>query len=353
MSVTIKDVAKRAGVSPSTVSRVLSNHPRISHATSEKVRAIMEDMGYHPNIMAKSLVSKTTQSLGVILPKPAEELFLNTFFMELIRGIVAQANRSGYDVVLSSGSSEQEEVDAVSRLVYGGRIDGAILLYSRKNDPVVDFLSRNQFPAVLVGRSEQHSNMITVDTDNIQAAADATRHLIQMGHRRIGFVSGPPELVVSVDRMAGFKRALQEAGLEYRKDWIVEGEFLQESGYRAMSFFMNLPERPTALVVVDDMVSFGILRGLHELGYRVPEDIAIVSFNNIALSELSTPPLTSIDIGIYHLGYTASQALIQAIQDKNKEDETIHYQRHIVPHRLVLRESSMFSPSAPKSPPTP
>ncbi|WIM38041.1 LacI family DNA-binding transcriptional regulator [Paenibacillus sp. PK4536] len=341
MSVTIKDVAKRAGVSPSTVSRVLSNHPRISHATSEKVREIMEEMGYHPNMMAKSLVSKTTKSLGVILPKPAEELFLNTFFMELIRGIVTQANRSGYDVVLTSGASEKEEVDAVSRLVFGGRIDGAILLYSRQNDPVVDFLSDKEFPTVLIGRSEQHANVLSVDTNNIEAAADATRHLIQLGHRRIGFVSGPSELVVSLDRMSGYRQALQEVGLPLRDDWIVEGEFLQESGYRAMSFFMNLPERPTALVVVDDIVSFGILRGLHELGYKVPDDISIVSFNNIALAELSTPPLSSIDIGIYHLGYTASQALIQAIRG---DDHALLSQRHIVPHRLIVRESSMFSP---------
>lgn len=244
MSVTIKDVAKKAGVSPSTVSRVLSNNSRISRETSQRVRDVMEELGYHPNIMAKSLVSRTTESICVILPKPAEELFLNLFFMELIRGIVTQANRSGYDVLISSGGSEQEEVEALSRLLKGKRVDGAILLYSRKDDQVVEFLTSNHYPFVLIGRSEKYPDILSVDNDNVQAAYDATKHLISLGHERIGFVSGPPNHIVSRDRLKGYVNALTEAGLEMRKEWIVEGEFLQESGYRAMSFFYEFARAP-------------------------------------------------------------------------------------------------------------
>jgi len=340
MAVTIKDVARKAGVSPSTVSRVLSNHPRISTETSQKVRAIMEQLGYHPNIMAKSLVSKTTNSICIMLPKSAEELFSNYFFMELIRGIVTQASRVGYDVLISSGANEKEEVEGVSRLLNGRRVDGVILLYSRTDDPVIDFLQEHSHPFVLIGRSDKYSDILSVDTDNVQASYDSTKHLISLGHERIGFVSGPPELVVSKDRLKGYLKALADAGLESRPEWIVEGEFLQESGYRAMSFFMNLPNRPTALVLIDDVVAFGILRGLHELNYRVPEDLCLVSFNNIPLSELSTPPLSSVDIGIYNLGYTASQVLIQSI--KNNQDES-YQKRQIIPHRLMIRESSIHS----------
>lgn len=340
MAVTIKDVAKKAGVSPSTVSRVLSNHPRISAETSRKVKDIMDQLGYHPNIMAKSLVSKTTNSICIMLPKSAEELFSNFFFMELIRGIVTQASRLGYDVLISSGANEKEEVEGVSRLLNGRRVDGVILLYSRKDDPVIDFLHENGHPFVLIGRSEQYPDILSVDNDNVKASYDATKHLISLGHERIGFVSGPPDLVVSKDRLKGYLDALHDSGLEMRPEWIVEGEFLQESGYRAMSFFMNLPDRPTAIVLIDDVVSFGVLRGLHELKYKVPEDLCLVSFNNIPLSELSTPPLSSIDIGIYNLGYTASQVLIQSIQNNN--DKT-YQKRQIIPHRLMIRESSMYS----------
>ncbi|GAA0406669.1 LacI family DNA-binding transcriptional regulator [Paenibacillus motobuensis] len=340
MAVTIKDVAKKAGVSPSTVSRVLSNHPRISAETSRRVREIMEELGYHPNIMAKSLVSRTTNSICIMLPKSAEELFSNFFFMELIRGIVTQANRQGFDVLLSSGANEKDEVEGVARLLNGHRVDGVILLYSRTDDPVVDFLYQNNHKFVLIGRSEQYADILSVDTDNVQASYDATKHLISLGHQRIGFVSGPPELVVSKDRLQGYLQALSNAGLESKPEWIVEGEFLQESGYRAISFFMNLPDRPTAIVLVDDVISFGVLRGLHELNYKVPDDLCLVSFNNIPLAEMSTPPLSSVDIGIYNMGYTASQMLIQAIQHKDNDKVTARY---VIPHRLVVRESSIFS----------
>ncbi|WP_059049939.1 LacI family DNA-binding transcriptional regulator [Paenibacillus senegalimassiliensis] len=340
MAVTIKDVAKKAGVSPSTVSRVLSNHPRISVETSQKVKLIMDQLGYHPNMMAKSLVSKTTNSICIMLPKSAEELFSNFFFMELIRGIVTQASRLGYDVLISSGANEKEEIDSVSRLLNGRRVDGVILLYSRQNDPVIDFLEQGGHPFVVIGRSEQYPDILTVDNDNVQASYDATKHLISLGHERIGFVSGPPELVVSKDRLKGYQAALKDAELECRPEWIVEGEFLQDSGYRAMSFFMNLPNRPTALVTIDDVVAFGVLRGLHELKYKVPEDLCLVSFNNIPLAELSTPPLSTMDIGIYNLGYTASQVLIQSVQTGLAQ---VQPKRQLIPHRLMIRDSSMYS----------
>jgi DNA-binding LacI/PurR family transcriptional regulator len=335
MAVTIIDVAKKAGVSPSTVSRVISGNSRISSATSKKVKEIMQEMGYHPNVMAKGLVSKTTQTIGIILPRPAEELFLNLFFSEVIRGIVTHATRSEYDLMMTTGTTEREEVEAVTRLVKGRRVDGVILLYSRKSDPVIAFLKENDFPFVLIGRSEDYPDILSVDNNNFQASYDATKHLIAQGHQRIGFVSGPPNLIVSRDRMEGYTQALRDAGLETHTEWIVEGEFLQESGYRAMSFFMGLPERPTALVTIDDVVSFGVLRGLTELGYKVPKDLSLVGFNNISMSELATPPLTTVDIGIYQLGYTASHTLIRAIKG-----EPIHQYSVIIPHRLVIREST-------------
>lgn len=334
--ITIKDIAKAANVSPSTVSRVVSGHTRISKATTDKVKRIMEEMGYHPNAMAKSLVSKTTNTLAILLPRPAEELFQDLFFGELLRGILAQSSKAGYDMLLSAATSPQDENDTISRLVFGRRVDGIILLSARINDPLIAMLDSHQFPTVLIGRDENCSTILTVDNNNEQVAFDATQHLIQQGHGRIGFVSGPSDLTVSRDRMAGYRRALEEAGLPIRSEWIVEGDFLQHSGYRAMSSIMELPERPDGLVVIDDVVAFGVLRGLNELGYRVPEDISLVSFNNIALSELATPPISSVDIGTYQLGYTASQQLIRLIQGEH------HFQRRtLIPHRLIVRESSI------------
>jgi DNA-binding LacI/PurR family transcriptional regulator len=335
MSVTIKDVAKKAGVSPSTVSRVIADHPRISAETSRRVKEIMDELGYHPNLMAKSLVSRTTRTIAVILPKPAEELLLNFFFYELIRGVLAQLTRAGYDLLMAGGSNEQEELETVMRLVRGGRIDGLLLLYSRSSDPIIHFLREEKMPFVLIGRSLDYEDVPSVDNDNVQAAYDATKHLITQGQKRIGFVSGPAKLAMTQDRMTGYTRALVEAGLPFKQGWVVEGEFLLESGYRAMASIMSQPEPPTALVVIDDVVAFGVLKGLAELGYRIPHDVAIVSFNNIALSELTMPPITSVDVGTYQLGYTASQMVLRMIQ---QVEITV---RQIIPHRLVVRESSL------------
>ncbi|MFD0672994.1 LacI family DNA-binding transcriptional regulator [Cohnella sp. GCM10027633] len=335
MAVTIKEVAKIAGVSPSTVSRVISNHPRISAETSARVREVMEELGYHPNIMAKSLVSKTTRTIGVVLPRPAEELLLNFFFYELIRGVLAQLTRAGYDLLMAGGSNEQEELETVTRLVRSGRVDGLLLLYSRASDPVIRLLREEKMPFVLLGRSLDYEDVPSVDNDNVQAAYDATKHLIAQGQRRIGFVSGPAKLAMTQDRMTGYAKALSEAGLPSKDGWVVEGEFLLESGYRAMASIMSQPEPPTALVIIDDVVAFGVLKGLTELGYRIPQDVAIVSFNNIALTELTMPPITSMDVGTYQLGYTASQMVLRMIQQVEITA------RQIIPHRLVVRESSL------------
>lgn len=336
MSVTIKDVAKEAGVSPSTVSRVISNHPRISEETSIRVKRIMEEMGYHSNSVARSLVSSKTYTLGMMLPRPAEELFQNHFFAEIIRGITTLASRNGYDVLMTAVNNERDEIEAVKRLVKGRRVDGIILLQSRIDDPIIQFLEEQQFPYVLIGKNTDYPCIPSVDNDNIQAAYDATSHLISQGHERIGFVSGPPHLSVSQDRLDGYTRALIEYGLHMNPDWIVEVGFLQESGYMAMSFFMGMPERPSALVVIDDNVAFGVIKGLCELGFRVPEDLAIVSFNNINFAAMSNPALSSVDIGIYQLGYTASQLLIRQIQE-----DAVQQSRMIVPHRLMIRQSSI------------
>lgn len=334
MPVTIKDVARLAGVSPSTVSRVLSNHPKISPATARRVREAMEQLGYMPNAAAKSLVSQTTYTLGIILPRAAEELFLNPFFPEVLRGISVSAQQAGYDLLLASGSTEREEREAVTRLVLGRRVDGVILLHSRVGDPLIPFLREQQFPFVLIGRSEDDGGVPSVDNDNVRAAYDATRHLLEKGHRRIAFISGPQTFVVSRDRLAGYRAALEETGLSVRPDWIIEAPFLQEGGYLALDRLLQMPERPTALVVTDDLIAIGLLRGLYQYGWRVPDDLALVSFNNIALAELVTPPLSTIDIDIYRLGTTATGLLLRTIFG-----EKLPTSRIIIPHRLIVRES--------------
>ncbi|MCL6604181.1 MAG: LacI family DNA-binding transcriptional regulator [Paenibacillus sp.] len=339
MQVTMKKVARRAGVSSSTVSRVVSGHPNVREETSRKVKKIMDEMKYTPNMIAKSLVSKITSSMCILLPMQDEKLFSNLFYMELIRGIATQANLSGFDILISSGANENEEVETVSRLLKGRHVDGVILFSSGKEDAVIDFLKINGYPFVLIGRSDKYNGILSVDTNNVTAAYDATNHLISRGHKRIGFVSGPSNLTISCDRLKGYRKAILDNGLEWHPEWILDGEVIQDRGYQAMSFFMNLPERPTAILVVDDMVAFGVISGLNKLKYKVPDDLAVVTFNNTPLTELSNPPISSIDIGIYQLGFTASQVLIKSIQHPG--NDTQHTNRFIIEHQLIVRESSI------------
>ncbi|MFW5437729.1 LacI family DNA-binding transcriptional regulator [Paenibacillus apiarius] len=334
MAVTIIHVAERAGVSPSTVSRVISNDSRISQKTSRKVRKAMEELGYHPNLLAKSLVTKTTNNLGIVLPRPADEVFQNQFFSEIIRGIVTKAASSRYDVLMTAGTSHVEEEKAVERLVHGRNVDGIILLSSRRDDQIISFLRDKKFPFVLVGRSDQYVDIISVDNDNIAASYDVTRKLIQLGHRKISFVSGPFNLTVSKDRLDGYGKALLEAGIPACEEFILEGDFTQESSARITKRIVQLEERPTAIVAIDDVVAFAIIRSLRSSGVRVPEDCSVVAFNNTLLSEMCLPPLASIDIGIYQMGSSAVQALIQRIKGDGFEQARI-----IIPHQLVWRDS--------------
>lgn len=340
MKATIKNVAHEAGVSLSTVSRVASGHSSVREETYRKVKKVIDDMGYTPDFIAKSLVSKTTSSIGVLLPKQEENISSNTIsLMEMVRGMTARANLSGFEVFISTGSNEKEEIEIVSRLLKGRRVDGIIVCSSRKDDAVIDFLKLQEYPFVLIGRSDKYNGILSVDTDNLKAAYDATNHLIAMGHNRIGFAHGPSNLIVSSDRLKGYRRALLDNGLEVHSEWIVDGESLQNKDYQDISSLMKLRERPTAILAVDDITAFSVISDLNKLKYKVPNDMAVVSFNNTMLTELSIPPISSIDIGIYQLGYTASKVLIESI--RRPRNETPSSKRYIIEHRLIVRESSI------------
>ncbi|MCH5584552.1 LacI family transcriptional regulator [Shimazuella sp. AN120528] len=333
-AVTIKDVAQLAGVSPSTVSRVISNHPKISPATRKKVRDAMHQLDYHPNIMAKSLVSKNTNTIGLVLPYSSDNLFINPFFSEVLRGMLAYANNKNYDLLLSSARNQREELEAINRMVLGKRIDGVVLMSPSRDDVIVKKLMEYDFPFVLLGRSLEYPDVLSVNNDNIKASFDLTNYLIAQGHQKIGIVTGKPELVVSEDRLSGFQRALRQAGLPLNPDWIVSAEMLEKNAYHTISMLMNAGDRPTAILVIDDVIAISLIRELAEIGFGVPEDISIVGFNNIYMSEMSNPPLTTIDVGIYQLGYQTIQQLIRKLAGED------HPSKVTVPHRLVVREST-------------
>lgn len=335
MAVTIKDVAKVANVAPSTVSRVIANSPRISEKTKRKVREAMKELGYHPNFIARSLANQSTKVLGVVMPGAVDKTFQNPFFPEVLRGISTAAHHKQYAIQLSTGVTDDEILDGVIQMVQGKRVDGIILLYSKVEDKVLKYLVKNKFPFVVVGKPFTHEEEIThVDNDNYRAAKEATEHLIKLGHHSIAFVGGSVNLVVTIDRLLGYEKAIRNVGIPFKDEYIVHEEFLKEGGQEAIRELLSLDEPPTALVVADDLMALGILNTLHEMGISVPGQISIVSFNNLLLSEVSRPPLTSVDISIYQLGFQATKTLIDIVSDS---DEPI--KRITIPHKMIVRQT--------------
>ncbi|MFC0472054.1 LacI family DNA-binding transcriptional regulator [Halalkalibacter kiskunsagensis] len=336
MAVTIKDVAKRANVAPSTVSRVIANSSRISEKTKERVREAMKELGYHPNFNARSLANKSTSTLGIVMPNSAKIAFQNPFFPEVIRGISTKAYQEGYGLYLTTGQTEEEILEEVKQMVYGGRVDGIVLLYSRVNDKVMPFLIEQEFPFVLIGRpyNIDEDQVTFVNNDNYKAAKTVTEYLMLLGHERIGFIGGNLDYVVTVDHMRGYEQALNNAHIPIRQEYVVHHEEVKEGGQDAVIELMSIEDRPTALIVADDIMTFGVLRMLADMNVKVPQDISIVSFNNVMISELSSPTMTTVDIHIYELGFEATRCLISKIIEPDFGERKV-----IVPHRLIKRES--------------
>lgn len=336
MGTTIKQVAKAAGVAPSTVSRVIADHPRISQATKKRVKKAMKEMGYHPNANARNLANRSTQSIGVVMPTSADKALQNPFFPEVLRGISAVAHRLDYSLLLNTGETDKEMQEGVERMVHSNRVDGIILLYSQIDDPVVHFLLEQDFPFVIVGKPSERVDEIThVDNDNIRAGKDITNHLINLGHQNIGFIGGSKDRVVTLDRMRGYELALKEAGKTLFEEYRIHTEFLKSGGREAVHELFNLPTPPTGLVIADDLMSIGVVNMLAEFGKQVPKDVSIVSFNNVYLSEVTRPPLTTVDIHIYQLGSQAAKCLIEKVKDRMEPAKRI-----IVPYEIKHRSSA-------------
>lgn len=335
MAVTIKDVARLAGVDPSTVSRVIADSPRISGKTKEKVLKVMEELDFHPNAIARSLANKSTKTIGVIMPHSSEQVFTNPFFTEIMRGIGVSALKRGYYVLFSTGSNSDEEYEATSRLVNERRVDGLILLTSRVGDKTIESLREKRFPFVVVGKPANMEDVNWVDNDNREAGFMATEYLIELGHKRIGFVGGEFNYVFMGERFRGYKKALDSYGIKFSKELLSLDEFVEEGGYSAVRKLLEQENRPTAVVVADDLMAFGAMRAIKEQGLRIPEDVSVISFNDTPLAGYVDPPLTSMEIFVYDLGYNAGETLIEQLRDSGG-----HKKHIIIPTKLKVRRST-------------
>ncbi|MBO0587340.1 LacI family DNA-binding transcriptional regulator [Sporosarcina sp. E16_8] len=337
MSVTIKDVAAQANVAPSTVSRVISDSPLISDKTKRKVQKVMDEMGYHLNYNAQMLATQSTKTIGIIMKNSTPESMHNSFFPEVIRGISALCSKHDFSISLTTGESEEEIFTDTVKMVRGKRVDGMIVLYSKKDDKVVPYLIESGIPFVVIGKPLIESGKIMfVDNDNVQAAKEATEFLLNLGHEKIAFIGEDEQFEVSEARLNGFIQAVNGKNLDIREEFIKNIQFGLNHGKQIVTELLDLAEPPTALVVSDDLNALIVLTALSEKNIKVPDDMSMIVFNNSVISEVANPPLTTVDTQIYQLGYESANCLIELVKDPQMFRKSV-----IIPTVIVERNSCL------------
>lgn len=335
MAVTIKDVAALAGVSPSTVSRTCKDNPSISKETKEKVRKAMIQLGYEPNFQASNLASQNSKTIGIILPPSARETFENPFFLETIRGISQFCNGRQYISTIVTGQNSEELLGAIRTMVRSGQVDGFIMLYSKEDDAIIEYLNEEGLLYVLIGKAQQFANLtIYIDNDNVLAGKEATDYLYKLGHRKIAYLGSESIKLFSADRKTGYQLSMLQNDLAVNSDYIIEVEGVYLDECEPLQRLLTSEDRPTAIVVSDDILAVSLERVCILCGLSISEDLSIISFNDSLFARLTHPPLTSIDVNSCQLGIEAASQLINHIENPNLVATKI-----IVPHSLVERES--------------
>lgn len=331
MKVTIKEVAKEANVSPSTVSRVISNSSQISEETKEKVREAIKKLKYKPNAIARSLANKKSRILGVVLPNEAQDLITNSFFIQAMKGMSSYAQNKKYYITYAFSENQKIELEYINDFITSNLVDGICLLRARTEDKSIKYLKESDFPFVVIGRPEESEDMLWVDNDNFQATYNLVNELIKKGHKDIAFLGAKREWNVTKDRFKGFKVACEINGISIQdKNVMMMNEFTEQEG-RDGTIKLLEKINPTAIIVEDDVLAFGALKVLN---VRNIKNIEVVGFNNNPLAEFQNPPLSSIDINAAELGYYAAKILIDFLE--NNEIKMNHY---IIDTKLIKRES--------------
>ena len=324
---TLLDVARRAGVSASTVSRILNGTAKVADAKRQNVLEAIKALNFTPNQLAQNLKSGNSMTIGIVVQDIS-----SPFFDEALRGVDEGLKGTGYTSVIVSGHWNAEEEEERIRLLLARKVDGIIVLSGRLSDEAVLRYSRTR-PIVSTGRNLHTGSAIGFKIDNEHGAFLAVQHLIQLGHRRIAFVTGPDDHADAVDRLKGYVRALTEAHIEIDPNLIAAGNFHEVSGLTAVSQLLEKGQPFSAIFAANDLSAYGVRLGLYRKGIRVPEDISLVGFDDLPGSAYTAPPLTTIRQPIYEMGRIAIDALLDIIEGKQAH-------REVPPVQLVVRETT-------------
>lgn len=330
MAITIKDVARIAGVSIATVSAALNDKPGVGADTKFRVLAVAEKLGYELNILASALVTKKTHTIGLIISDIS-----NPFFTKVVRGIEDVANENGFNLVLCNTDEEGQKEKGYLRILQRKQVDGFIIVSSERNSTHIKSLVEDNVPVVLLDRKLEGIHTDSVVVDNIEGSYKAVSHLINLGHRKIGIIHGPKTIMTGRDRLEGYQRALRDYNLPLDSKYIKEGNFKQEGGYSKTLELLELKDPPSALFVANNLMTLGAFKALKEEGIKIPEKIALIGFDNMEWAPLANPPLTAVSQPIYKLGTSAANLLLSRIKAGASEGA----QEIVLKPELVIRES--------------
>lgn len=324
---TVLDVAHEAGVSPSTVSRILNGTARVSDKKRLAVLAAIERMKFAPNQMAQALKKGHSRTIGIVVQDIS-----SPFFDETLRGVDDGLKGTGYASVIVSGHWNAAEEAERIRLLLARKVEGIILLSGRIADATVEQFA-SQCPIVATGRNLSTKTALGFKLDNEHGAYLATRHLIELGHRDIAFVAGPADNADAADRLAGYQRALREADIAANPKLVVEGNFHESGGLLAVNLLFEQRQQFSAVFAANDLTAYGVRLGLYRRGIRVPDDISLIGFDDLPVSAYTTPPLTTIRQPLYDIGCIATRALLGMINDRAADE--------VMPQlELVVRETT-------------
>lgn len=335
--VTIFDVAREAGVSYGTVSRVLNNRDHVKPETREAVIQAMRRLGFVANPQARSLAGGPSQVIGLLVHS------LSTSYIgEIVRGIDFELEAANYDLMLYTTHRRKMKESAYVATITRGMADGLLLVLPRNSAEYLRSLRAREFPYILIDHQGNGDYERSVGATNWQGAYDATQYLITLGHRRIGFVTGAMDLGCSVERLAGYNEALARHGIPSDPDLIRDGDFFQPSGFAAGAALLALPEPPTAIFASNDEMAFGVMAAARGCGRRIPQDLSVVGFDDIPQAALSYPPLTTVRQPLENMGRVATRMLIELIADPQLQIERV-----ALPTELVVRASCQAPEGAP------
>jgi len=328
---TMKDVAQQAGVSPSTVSHVINDTRFVSQQLRDRVLHAMRELNYQPSAVARSLRTKRTQVVALVIPD-----ITNPYFPEVARGVQDVAEENEYSVILCNTDRVRGRELRFLKALRGQRVDGLILNPSEVTSGDLQDLQDAQIPVVLIGSQIDHPDLDVVMVDNVQGAYDAVSHLIDLGHRRIGLVGGSRAASSGEQRFQGYIRALADLDIPIDEEIITEGRFTREGGYESMKRLLALQAPPTAVFASSDVMAIGALMAIQEEGLQVPNDVSLVGFDDIAEASTTTPKLTTVSQPKYQTGQVAAQLLFDRVEGASPGER----QKIVLSHQLVIRDST-------------